>query len=172
MDTWANANAYARAYVRKTANSLIESIKLETLIDGQNGQLRLIADELANSVAEAAGAGSDTRFQEESFRATFVEEQKDRLKEIISAIPSAFHHYSFQTANGTATLFDLPLMNFSRLSQLSRTSQPTTSRKHTAPCGSILASWMKSVAGKKAKLTRKTVYTSKRAESSTWRKCT
>ena len=108
MDTWANANAHARAYVRKTAVSLTESIKLETMIDGQNCQLRRIADELANSVAEAAGAGSNTRFQEEFFRAAFVEEQKDRLKEIISAIPSAFHHYSFQTTDGTATLFDLP----------------------------------------------------------------
>jgi hypothetical protein len=80
----------------------------------REGQLTRVLYQLAKSVAVAAGAGPDSRFQNDSFQAEWIEEQKDRLSAFLRTIPPAFHYLSFPTTEGNSiALFELPPAEFS-----------------------------------------------------------
>jgi hypothetical protein len=65
-----------------------------------HSQLATVAQDLAHSVCVAAKAGEDPRFADESFAEDFLETQSERLREVLGAIPSAFHHVSLRTSDG------------------------------------------------------------------------
>jgi len=85
--------------LRQTRSAFIEAVRPEALLDGSS-QLQSVARDLSQSVCEAAGVGTDARFMEEAYREEFVEDQAYRLKEILSAIPSAFHNCPLSTTDG------------------------------------------------------------------------
>ena len=65
-----------------------------------SSQLASVALELAMSVSKAADAGRDSRFDDEEFLNDFVDTESDRVRDVLLAIPSAFHHFSLKTGDG------------------------------------------------------------------------
>jgi hypothetical protein len=63
-------------------------------------QLRSISADLAKSVCLSALVETDERFADDGFANKFVEEQSDRIGELLSALPSAFHNWPVKTKDG------------------------------------------------------------------------
>lgn len=70
-------------------------------------QLWQINSDLCKSVCDAAAYRSDPRINDDALVDDFVEEHAQRIKDLLTAIPSAFHHITLRTRSGEIMLFDL-----------------------------------------------------------------
>jgi hypothetical protein len=105
MEQWEEVQA--KNIVARTAIAITDEIRPETMFK-EASQLSLVAFDLAKSACEAAGIGTDPRIRNEKFKAEFIAEQGERVKEIVSSIPAAFHHVSLPTIDGKwVSPFDL-----------------------------------------------------------------
>lgn len=92
-------DAGTRRHVFEIAQRMFEKIRPKTVPQGST-QLRQVALDLCRSVCETAAMRDDPTFSDHRRVDEFVEEQSERVREIISAIPSAFHHWSFKAKDG------------------------------------------------------------------------
>jgi hypothetical protein len=105
MEHWEDVQA--KNIVARTAIAITDAIHPEAMFK-ESSQLSLVALDLAKSACEAAGIGGDARIRDEKFKADFIQEQAERIWEIVSPIPAAFHHVSLPTIDGApAAPFDL-----------------------------------------------------------------
>jgi hypothetical protein len=81
------------------AMRISQQAKAETVPPGSS-QLATVAFDLSKSACEAAAARGDQTFTGDGLLHEFIDEQAGRVREILSAIPSAFHHWSFKTRDG------------------------------------------------------------------------
>jgi hypothetical protein len=97
-----------RATVYKIRQRLIDVTTKDIVPPKQHrSQLGQINSDLCMSVCEAAARRGDSRINDDALLDDFVEEHARRIKDLLTAIPSAFHHITLKTQSGEITLFDL-----------------------------------------------------------------
>lgn len=97
-----------RATVYKIRQRLIDVTTKDIVPPKQHrSQLGQINSDLCMSVCEAAARRGDSRINDDALLDDFVEEHAQRIKDLLTAIPSAFHHVTLKTQSGEITLFDL-----------------------------------------------------------------
>jgi len=92
-------DARKRHRVAEISARMREKASEETVPQGHT-QLRQVASDLCGSVCKAAAERNDPQLFTDGLSDEFVEEHSERVREILSAIPSAFHHWSFKTRDG------------------------------------------------------------------------
>ncbi|MFV8514815.1 hypothetical protein ACNRBV_26130 [Ralstonia pseudosolanacearum] len=90
----------ARDCVWKISNLMLARVSEETVPPGRS-QLSSVAYELCKSVCEAAVFRGGAALTNDELVEEFVGGQAERVREIVSAIPSAFHHWVLTTPDGT-----------------------------------------------------------------------
>ena len=89
-----------RARVSKISQRMFDVAARETVPPRQRSQLWQVAHDLCDSVCTAAALRDDRRFFDDGLVGDFVEEHSERVGVILSAIPSAFHHWVFKDGDG------------------------------------------------------------------------
>lgn len=84
--------------VSELSQRMLKRAVEETVPPGRS-QLLQVAQDLCRSVCEAAVLRNDPLLRYDSAE-TFIEEQSERVRDILSAIPSAFHHFMLSTRDG------------------------------------------------------------------------
>ncbi|QAY84643.1 hypothetical protein [Pseudomonas arsenicoxydans] len=97
-----------RATVYNVRQRLIDVTTKDIVPPKQHrSQLSQINNDLCKSVCEAAANRGDPRINDEALVDDFVVENAQRITDLLSAIPSAFHHVRLKTQSGEIMLFDL-----------------------------------------------------------------
>src|SRR5258707_654636 len=100
----------------------------------QRSQLWQISSDLCKSVCDAAAHRGDPRINDVAQDAhelaarialdDFVEEHAQRIKDVLTAIPSAFHHVTLKTQSGEIMLFDLSVPEMLEASKAVTETEP------------------------------------------------
>lgn len=97
-----------RAAVSKIRQRLIDVTTKDVVPPKQyRSQLGQISLDLCTSVCDAAALRGDPRINDDALVDDFVEEHAQRIKDLLTAIPSAFHHVTLKTQSGEIMPFDL-----------------------------------------------------------------
>lgn len=97
-----------RGRVSKIRQRLIEETTKDIVPPKQHrSQLWQISCDLCKSVCDAAVQRGDPRINDDALLDDFAEEHAERIKTLLTAIPSAFHHMRLKTQSGEIMPFDL-----------------------------------------------------------------
>lgn len=97
-----------RATVYKISQTLVDVTTKDIVPPKQyRSQLWQITIDLCKSVCDAAVHRGDPRLNDVALVDDFVEEHARRIKDLLTAVPSAFHHVTLKTQSGESMLFDL-----------------------------------------------------------------
>lgn len=97
-----------RNRVSDISRRLFESASADAVPSNRQSQLAVVGRDLCMSVCEAAALRNETIFFDDELVADFIDEHSRRVNDVLSAIPSAFHHWSLKNREGREVeVFDM-----------------------------------------------------------------
>ncbi len=102
--------------VSELSQRMLKRAVEETVPPGRS-QLLQVAQDLCRSVCEAAVLRNDPVLRYDSLAETFIEEQSERVRDILSAIPSAFHNLKLSSPDGDIYPFGMTVSEMTKAAQ-------------------------------------------------------